>query len=640
MSKRNNVGRGNRIFLVAAVAALLFGSAIVLGSSRGIASGTLQFGGSQVQSYVSDMYNARAINSSTPYSFVNGRKTFQLGTQQGVDFGSIVSPCNSKGNDGPYTKGIYNCQPSISSGATESHAKQATKGATSVESSNWAGWVGTSSTATATSVQGSWAVQTASPTSTPTYSSQWIGIGGFGDSTLVQTGTESDYYGGAAHYSAWYELLPASETPISGFTVSPGDEIYANITQGTSSNKWVITLTDLTSNTAFTTTVTYSSSQLSSEWIEERPEMCSGTCTLTQLASFGTSYFGQDYNGVVGTNYASMGAGSQPISGLPGLTLVSMVNQSGSTITTLAQPSALSADGTSFNVTEPANMVTTITTSILTSTTTAPTTTVPANSMQVVLVQNACAANAVSGSNTLSFPSPVNAGDMLVIAAGAGTYGGSTITSPPKDSQGNAWTALETEGGTAYYSSSGIWYATAKAGGTDAATVNFNSYIRNTVCVYELSGASAPTGAKSESAASLSASVSSLSYQPGAFLLGEVGSYESGVVTGTSGFVTDMDFPNYDLTEHYFATVAGSSTFPVNWTAGTYERYTEDAAVFNPVTTSTTSTSTSTTSTSSTSTSSTSSTTSRSTSSTTSRATTSRSTSVTTSRTTTIRRLR
>jgi hypothetical protein len=199
-----------------------------------------------------------------------------------------------------------------------------------------------------------------------------------------------------------------------------------------------------------------------------------------------------------------------------------------------------------------------------------------------MLVQSACAYNAVYGSNTLAYSSSVKKGDMLVIAAGAGTYGGSTITSPPTDIQGNAWTNLEAAGGSSYDSSSDIWYATAKSNGTDKVTVNFNAYIRNGLCLYELSGASAPIGAKSASILNLSASVTPLRYNAGAFLLGVAGSFESGQVSGTPGFTTDLVVQNYDLTEHYLPSASGSSAFPITWTTGTYERYTESVAVFNP----------------------------------------------------------
>src|ERR1043165_3390538 len=87
-------------------------------------------------------------------------------------------------------------------------------------SSNWSGYAITGNFTAAT---GSWTVQTAGQSRKPTYSSQWIGIDGFNNSNLIQTGTESDYYSGSAHYAAWWEILPAPETGIPSPPVRPRD---------------------------------------------------------------------------------------------------------------------------------------------------------------------------------------------------------------------------------------------------------------------------------------------------------------------------------------------------------------------------------------------------------------------------------
>ncbi len=47
-----------------------------------------------------------------------------------------------------------------------------------------------------------------------TYSSSWIGIDGFNNSNLIQTGTEQDYTSGGAQYCAWWEIFLAAETQI------------------------------------------------------------------------------------------------------------------------------------------------------------------------------------------------------------------------------------------------------------------------------------------------------------------------------------------------------------------------------------------------------------------------------------------
>jgi hypothetical protein len=112
-------------------------------------------------------------------------------------------------------------------------------------------------------------------------SADWIGIGGgcvdsgctVTDSTLIQTGTEQDVPStGAASYDAWYELVPAPEFEISNMTIEPGDSMHASIAEVVAdSNLWTITIQNLTRDETFTTTVPYSSTHATAEWIEETP---------------------------------------------------------------------------------------------------------------------------------------------------------------------------------------------------------------------------------------------------------------------------------------------------------------------------------------------------------------------------------
>ena len=153
------------------------------------------------------------------------------------------------------------------------------------ESSNWFGYNQGTLAQGGTlfnSITGDWTVPTAS-SHTPgqdEYSSDWIGIGGgcvdagctVGDNTLIQTGTEQDApASGAASYSAWWEIIPAPSISIS-MTIQPGDHMHASIAEIVpDSNVWVITLQDVTRNETFTTTVPYSSTHATAEWIEETP---------------------------------------------------------------------------------------------------------------------------------------------------------------------------------------------------------------------------------------------------------------------------------------------------------------------------------------------------------------------------------
>jgi hypothetical protein len=152
-------------------------------------------------------------------------------------------------------------------------------------SSNWSGYAISGSGFN--SVTGQWTVPAAAPSRKATYSSNWVGIDGFNNSSLIQTGTESDYYGGSAHLDAWWEILPAAETVIPTITVKAGDVMTASITHGSGSS-WTITIGDKTSGKSFTTTQTYTGPQTSAEWIEEAPSLGGRVATL---ANYGLATF-------------------------------------------------------------------------------------------------------------------------------------------------------------------------------------------------------------------------------------------------------------------------------------------------------------------------------------------------------------
>jgi hypothetical protein len=172
------------------------------------------------------------------------------------------------------------------------------------QSSNWFGYnQGTLEKGTTlfNSITGDWTVPTATQHTAgqAESSSDWIGIGGgcvdsgctATDSTLIQTGTEQDVSStGAASYSAWYELVPAPSLTIS-MTVAPGDHMHAALSEVVpNSNAWTITLQDVTRGETFTTTVPYSSTHGTAEWIEETPLLIgtnAGFASLPNLSNPG-----------------------------------------------------------------------------------------------------------------------------------------------------------------------------------------------------------------------------------------------------------------------------------------------------------------------------------------------------------------
>jgi hypothetical protein len=148
-------------------------------------------------------------------------------------------------------------------------------------SSNWSGYAKTGTTYSSATAQ--WTVPAVSPSQKATYSSSWVGIDGFNNSNLIQTGTEQDFYQGAAHYNAWWEILPAAETPISTLTVHPGDRMTASITKGSGSS-WTIAISDTSTGQSFSTVQTYTGPQSSVEWVQEAPSIGGHVATLAQFS--------------------------------------------------------------------------------------------------------------------------------------------------------------------------------------------------------------------------------------------------------------------------------------------------------------------------------------------------------------------
>ena len=158
--------------------------------------------------------------------------------------------------------------------------------ATGWASSNWSGYAITGSGFK--SITARWTVTAVKQSRKATFSSEWVGIDGYNNSDLIQTGTEADYYNGSAHYDAWWEILPAAETVIPSINVQPGDVMTASINQG-STNSWAITITDTRSGAgSFTTTQNYTGPQTSAEWIEEAPQVGGSIATL---ANYGLATF-------------------------------------------------------------------------------------------------------------------------------------------------------------------------------------------------------------------------------------------------------------------------------------------------------------------------------------------------------------
>jgi hypothetical protein len=213
-------------------------------------------------------------------------------------------------------------------------------------STNWSGYAVTGGNGSVTDVEGSWvvpAIQGSCPSSNQ-YSSFWVGIDGFNSNSVEQTGTDSDCQGGSPVYYAWFEFYPHPSFIVNSVPVKPGDVIYARVTKGGS--RYTVTLTNKTTGQTFSTTSNVHSAQASSaEWIAEAPSSSGG---VLPLADFGSVGFGQDNTPVPGTSYATVHGVTGALGSFgSNVQSITMVTSGG---VTKAQPSPVSADGTSFTV--------------------------------------------------------------------------------------------------------------------------------------------------------------------------------------------------------------------------------------------------------------------------------------------------
>lgn len=156
-----------------------------------------------------------------------------------------------------------------------------------------------------TNISGSWTVPSVAVSTINTFSAVWIGVGGQGDPTLIQVGSEHDSVGGKASYSLWYETLPANSVTIPMIGVTPGDRISATITlEDGNANHWLIKISDDSKGMPFSKLVTYNSSRLTAEWIIERPTVNN---QLSNLANFGSVTF-TDITATVGDKAGTLTA--------------------------------------------------------------------------------------------------------------------------------------------------------------------------------------------------------------------------------------------------------------------------------------------------------------------------------------------
>ncbi|MBO7748146.1 hypothetical protein I8J29_28535 [Paenibacillus sp. MWE-103] len=158
---------------------------------------------------------------------------------------------------------------------------------------NWSGYAISGNRGAYRRVSGYWAVPRVKSAKGNRYSSAWIGIDGFDNPFLIQTGTAHGIENGKASYYPWWEILPAYETRIPR-PVAPGDAMFAQITK-LRGGKWRILLRNRTKGWTFKTVQAYAGPASSAEWILEAPTVGFATAPL---ANYGrTAFFGSRLNG-------------------------------------------------------------------------------------------------------------------------------------------------------------------------------------------------------------------------------------------------------------------------------------------------------------------------------------------------------
>ncbi|PYB68881.1 peptidase A4 [Thermoplasma sp. Kam2015] len=222
--------------------------------------------------------------------------------------------------------------------------------ASTTSSENWAGYVITSSDYSVHNVSMSMIIPN-TDTSGNSYAAFWVGIDGYNDNTVEQTGILAEPSGFGHNsktvYKVWYEFYPAAPVYAS-FSASAGDYVYANVTYNGYGSFTTYIMVETSGGQiigTFTGHATVSNAlDDSAEWIVEAPASTSG---ILPLADFGVAEFGYDSTHISLTNYATVSGNYEPM-GYFSPTEIIMVNQAGQP---QATPSAISADLTSFNVT-------------------------------------------------------------------------------------------------------------------------------------------------------------------------------------------------------------------------------------------------------------------------------------------------
>jgi hypothetical protein len=165
---------------------------------------------------------------------------------------------------------------------------------TVISSANWAGYIASGAAGGYTSVSSSWTEPSGGQCGQDgggqgdQYSAFWVGLDGYSDSTVEQTGSEVDCSGSTPEYSAWYEMYPAAPVYFTN-PVEPGDEFSGSVTYENS--KFRITLADSTQGWSQTVSQSLAAAERSSAEVVAEAPCCTASGGVLPLTDFGSASF-------------------------------------------------------------------------------------------------------------------------------------------------------------------------------------------------------------------------------------------------------------------------------------------------------------------------------------------------------------
>ena len=162
--------------------------------------------------------------------------------------------------------------------ATAHHVNPQVGGKFNQDGGNWSGWVVRGSGFY--SVSASWVEPAVTCNSSNDLYAPWVGIDGYGSSSVEQTGVATDCSAGYPVYQAWYEMYPKAPVYYNN-TVRANDSFTASVTR--SGTNYTLKITDNTQGWTQTVTKSYNGANASAEFILESP--------TAAYPNFGTVHF-------------------------------------------------------------------------------------------------------------------------------------------------------------------------------------------------------------------------------------------------------------------------------------------------------------------------------------------------------------